>query len=152
AKIHVRPADAAETTNIPDAKWTDNAPILLQEKIIQSFENAGYSQAVSRPRDGFDAAFQLVLDIRSFSLVGGARPEGELSCAAKILAPGGKIVAATTCHTAAPAPATAAPAAAAALNAAFAKAASEPVPWVADAVSSAPKLPPAAPKGQAETP
>jgi len=151
-KIHVRPADAAETTDIPDAKWTDNVPILLQEKIIQTFENAGYSQAVSRPRDGFDAAFQLVLDIRSFSLVSGATPEGELSFEAKILGPGGKIVAAKAFHTTAPAPGTDAPGAAAALNAAFAKAASELVPWVADAVSSAPQPPPAAPEGQAKTP
>ena len=151
-KIHVRPADAAETTDIPDAKWTDNVPILLQEKIIQTFENAGYSQAVGRPRDGFDAAFQLVLDIRSFSLVSGATPEGELSFEAKILGPGGKIVAAKTFHTTAPAPGTDAPGAAAALNAAFAKAASELVPWVANAVSSAPQPSPAAPEGQAETP
>jgi phospholipid/cholesterol/gamma-HCH transport system substrate-binding protein len=149
-KIHVRPTDAAETTDIPDAKWTDNVPILLQEKIIQTFENAGYSQAVSRPRDGFDAAFQLLLDIRSFSLVSGATPEGELSLEAKILGPGGKIVAAKAFHTTAPAPGTDAPGAAAALNAAFAKAASELVAWVADAV--APQPSPAAPEGQAETP
>jgi phospholipid/cholesterol/gamma-HCH transport system substrate-binding protein len=151
-KIHVRPAEAAETTDIPDAKWTDNVPILLQEKIIQSFENAGYSQAVSRPRDGFDAAFQLVLDIRSFSLVSGATPEGELSFEAKILGPGGKIVAAKTFHTTAPATGTDAPAAAAALNAAFAEAAAELVPWAAAAVSSAPPAPPSSPEGQVETP
>ena len=36
-KIRVGPADAPESTDIADAKWTDNAPILLQEKIIQSF-------------------------------------------------------------------------------------------------------------------
>jgi phospholipid/cholesterol/gamma-HCH transport system substrate-binding protein len=149
-KIHVRPAESAETTDIADAKWTDNVPILLQEKIIQSFENAGYSQAVSRPRDGFDAAFQLLLDIRSFSLVSGAEPEGELSFEAKILGPGGKIIAAKTFHTTAPATGTDAPAAASALNAAFSKAASELVPWAADAVASAPPPPPAPPSGEAE--
>jgi phospholipid/cholesterol/gamma-HCH transport system substrate-binding protein len=149
-KIHVRPAESAETTDIADAKWTDNVPILLQEKIIQSFENAGYSQAVSRPRDGFDAAFQLLLDIRSFSLVSGAEPEGELSFEAKILGPGGKIIAAKTFHTTAPATGNDAPAAASALNAAFSKAASELVPWAAEAVASAPPPPPAPPSGEAE--
>jgi phospholipid/cholesterol/gamma-HCH transport system substrate-binding protein len=149
-KIHVRPADVAETTDIADAKWTDNVPILLQEKIIQSFENAGYSQAVSRPRDGFDAAFQLVLDIRSFALVSGAEPQGELSFEAKILGPGGKIIAAKTFHTTAPATGTDAPAAAASLNAAFSKAASELVPWAANAAASAPAAPPAPPSGEAE--
>ena len=115
-KIRVRPADAAETTDIADAKWTDNVPILLQEKIIQSFENAGYSRAVSRPREGFEAGFQLLLDIRSFSLVTGAEPMGEFSFEAKVLGPGGKIIAAKTFHSTAPATGTNAPAAAAALN------------------------------------
>jgi phospholipid/cholesterol/gamma-HCH transport system substrate-binding protein len=151
-KIHVRLADSAETTDIADAKWTDNVPILLQEKIIQSFENGGYSQAVSRPRDGFDAGFQLLLDIRSFSLFSGAQPEGELSFEAKVLGPGGKIIAAKTFHATAPATGTDAPAAAAALNAAFGRAAGELVPWAADAVSSAPPEPaaPPPPEGQTE--
>ena len=35
-----------------NARWSDNLPVLFQEKVIQSFENAGYSQAVSRTRDG----------------------------------------------------------------------------------------------------
>jgi phospholipid/cholesterol/gamma-HCH transport system substrate-binding protein len=140
-KIKVRPADGAESSDIPDAKWTDNIPILLQEKIIQSLENAGYSRAVSRPRDGFEAPYQLVLDIRSFSLVSGAEPSGELEFEAKILGPGGKIIAAKAFHTTAPATGTDAPAAASALNQAFAKAAAELVPWTADAINSAPPEP-----------
>ena len=134
----MRPADGAESTDIPDARWTDNIPILLQEKFLQSFENAGYSQAVSRPRDGFEAAYQLVLDIRSFSLVTGAEPTGELEFEAKILGPGGKIIAAKSFHTTAPATGTDAPAAAAALNQAFAKAATELVPWAVEAIKNAP--------------
>ena len=151
-KIRVRPADAAETTDIANAKWTDNGPILLQEKIIQSFENAGYSRAVSRPRDGFEAGFQLLIDIRSFALVTGAQPMGELSFEAKVLGPGGKIIAAKMFHSTAPATGTDAPAATAALNQAFSKAASELVPWTADAINHAPLEPPAPPEGQAEPP
>jgi phospholipid/cholesterol/gamma-HCH transport system substrate-binding protein len=151
-KIRVGPPDAPESTDIVDAKWTDNAPILLQEKIIQSFENAGYSQAVSRPRDGFEAGYQLLLDIRGFSLINGAEPHGELAFEAKVLGPGGKIIAAKTFHSTAPATGTDAPAAAAALNQAFAKAASELIPWTAEAINSAPPAPPASPEGQAETP
>jgi phospholipid/cholesterol/gamma-HCH transport system substrate-binding protein len=137
-KIRVRLADAAESTDIQDARWSDNIPILLQEKFIQSFENAGYSSAVSRPRDGFEAAYQLVLDIRNFSLVSGAEPTGELEFEAKILGPGGKIIAAKAFHSTAPATGTDAPAAAAALNKAFAKAAAELVPWAVEAINSAP--------------
>jgi phospholipid/cholesterol/gamma-HCH transport system substrate-binding protein len=141
-KIRVRSADGGESTEVADARLSDNIPILLQEKFIQSFENAGYSQAVGRPRDGFEAAYQLVLDIRNFSLVSGDTPSGELEFEAKILGPGGKIVAAKAFNTTAPATGTDAPAAAAALNQAFAKAATELVPWAVGAVDSAPPPPP----------
>ena len=151
-KIKVRPADGAESTDIPDARWSDNIPILLQEKFIQSFENAGYSSAVSRPRDGFEAAYQLVLDIRSFSLVTGAEPHGELEFEAKILGPGGKIVAAKAFHTTAPATGTDAAAAAAALNQAFANAATELVPWAVEAIKNAPPAPPPPAEEQATPP
>ncbi|HEU0017947.1 MAG TPA: MlaD family protein [Methyloceanibacter sp.] len=163
-KIKVRPAEGAESSDIPDARWSDNIPILLQEKFIQSFENAGYSQAVSRPRDGFEAGYQLVLNIRSFSLVSGAEPSGELEFEAKILGPGGKIIAAKAFHTTAPASGTDAAAAAAALNKAFATAATELVPWAVNAVNSAPPEPappaeeqamppePAPPAGEQATP
>jgi phospholipid/cholesterol/gamma-HCH transport system substrate-binding protein len=151
-KIKVRPADAAESSDIPDVRWSDNIPILLQEKFIQSFENAGYSSAVSRPRDGFEAGYQLVLDIRSFSLVSGAEPAGELEFEAKILGPSGKIIAARAFHTTAPATGTDAAAAAAALNKAFAEAARELVPWTVTAINNAPPEPAPAPEEQAMPP
>jgi phospholipid/cholesterol/gamma-HCH transport system substrate-binding protein len=141
-KITEKPDDAAESTDIPNAKWADAAPILLQEKILQSFENAGYSRAVSRPKDGLEAGFQLLLDIRSFSLISGDKPVGEVAFEAKILGPDGKILAAKTFKSTAPASGTDAAAAASALNAAFDQTAKELVPWTADAVNAAPPPPP----------
>jgi phospholipid/cholesterol/gamma-HCH transport system substrate-binding protein len=140
-KMTVKPADAAESTDIPDAKWTDAAPILLQEKIIQSFENAGYSRAVSRPKDGFEAGFQLLLDIRSFTLVEGDKPTGQLAFEAKVLGPDGKILAAKTFRGAAPASGSDAAAAASALNTAFDQTVKELVPWTAGVVNAAPPPP-----------
>ena len=151
-KLRVRPTAAAESTDIPDAKWTDNAPILLQEKIIQSFENAGYSRSVSRPRDGFEAGYQLLLDIRNFSLSTAAEPVAEIEFEAKVLGPNGKLIAAQTFHDTAPASGAGAPAAAAALNEAFDKAASELVPWTSGAINSAPPPPPAPPPSEPEAP
>jgi phospholipid/cholesterol/gamma-HCH transport system substrate-binding protein len=151
-KVRVRPTAAPETTDLPNAKWTDNAPILLQEKIIQSFENAGYSSAVSRPRDGFEAGFQLVLDIRNFSLATAGDPTAELEFVAKVLGPNGKIIAARTFQGTAPATGNDAPAAAAALNEAFAKIAHDLVPWAADAINNAPPPPPAPPTAEAPLP
>ena len=146
-KIRVRPAGGAESTDIPDASWTDSLPVLLQEKIIQSFENAGYSRAVSRPKDGLEADYQLLLDIRSFSLVNGAEPSGELEFEAKVLGPDGKILAARTFRGTAPAAGADAAAAAGALNEAFNKAASELVPWAGGVVNDAPS--PEAPPAEA---
>jgi phospholipid/cholesterol/gamma-HCH transport system substrate-binding protein len=136
-KLRVRQSGAAETTDLPDAKWTDNAPILLQEKIIQSFENAGYSRSVSRPRDGLEAGYQLLLDIRSFSLSTAGDPVAEIEFEAKVLGPDGKILAAQTFRGTAPATAMDAPAAAAALNEAFAKTARDLVPWAAGVINDA---------------
>jgi phospholipid/cholesterol/gamma-HCH transport system substrate-binding protein len=142
-KIKLRPSATGETTDIGDARWADNAPILLQEKIIQTFENAGYSKSVSRPRDGFEAGYQLLLDIRVFSLSTSGSPLGEIEFEAKVLGPDGKIVAAKTFKDEAPASGTDAPAAAAALSEAFDKAAAALVPWTVETINSAP--PPPAP-------
>jgi phospholipid/cholesterol/gamma-HCH transport system substrate-binding protein len=144
-KIKLRPAEG-ESIDIPNARWADNAPILLQEKLIQSFENAGYSKSVSRPRDGFEAAYQLLLDIRTFSLSTAGEPVAEIEFEAKILGPDGKIVAARTFSATVPATGTDAGPAASALNQAFGKAAKELVPWTAEVVDSLPPLPSAEPE------
>ncbi len=136
-KIKNRPS-ATESVDIPNAKWADAVPLLLQEKLIQSFENAGYSKSVSRPRDGFEAAYQLVLDVRTFSLASEKTPPtAELSFEAKILGPEGKIVAAKTFETSAPAESAEPAQAVAALNEAFGKAAEELVPWAAKTIDAA---------------
>ncbi len=148
-KIKLRPSATAETTDIADARWSDNAPILLQEKIIQSFENAGYSKSVSRPRDGFESGYQLLLDIRVFSLSTAGSPVGEIEFEAKVLGADGKIIAAKTFKDSAPASGTDAPAAAAALSEAFDKAAAALVSWTVETISSAPP-PPAPSPAEAE--
>ena len=50
-KFLVRPIPSEDPT-FANAEWSDNVPKLLQTKIIQSFENAGLSQAVARPAEG----------------------------------------------------------------------------------------------------
>jgi phospholipid/cholesterol/gamma-HCH transport system substrate-binding protein len=149
-KIKVRPSPA-ESFDVPGAKWADNAPILLQESLIQSFENAGYAQAVSRPRDGAEAAYQLMLDIRTFSLSTEKEPVAELEFVAKILGPDGKIAAARNFETTAPAAGTEPAQAADALNAAFVKAAKDLVPWATGTLDSLPP-PPAATEAAPEAP
>ena len=145
-------ANGAESADIPDAKWSDNAPILLQEKVIQSFENAGYSKWVSRPRDGFEAGNQLLLNLRTFSLSTGDAPAGSVEFEAKLLGSDGKILAAKTFKDTAPASGTDAAAAASAIGAAFGKAALALVPWTIETLDSAPPPAPQATPVEGEPP
>jgi phospholipid/cholesterol/gamma-HCH transport system substrate-binding protein len=50
--------------------WSDTIPKVLQEKIIQSFEASNYVGAVARPMEGLAADYQLILDLRSFRIMG----------------------------------------------------------------------------------
>jgi phospholipid/cholesterol/gamma-HCH transport system substrate-binding protein len=135
-KISVSPA-AGETTPLPEAQWSDNLPVLFQEKVLQGFENAGYGAAVSRPRDGFTADYQLLIDIRRFVIATSSSPAAEIEFSAKVLGPDGKIIAARTFQATAPAAAIDPVGATTALNVAFAKSAGELVQWTADVVGKA---------------
>lgn len=64
-KILLAPAPD-ETLPMENAEWSDNLPVLVQVKILQTFENAGYARSVSRSRDGFANNFELLIDIRNF--------------------------------------------------------------------------------------
>ena len=64
-------------------QWSDNLPILFQEKVVQTFENAGFGAAVSRPRDGFTADYQLLLDIRRFVVATSPAPTAEIEFVAE---------------------------------------------------------------------
>ena len=126
-----------ETTPLANAQWSDNLPVLFQEKVVQSFENAGYGGSVSRPRDGFNADYQLLIDIRRFVIATSSAPEAEIEFVAKVLGPDGKIVAARTFEASAPAASPDPPVAAAALNEAFGKSVTALVVWTAEMVGRA---------------
>jgi phospholipid/cholesterol/gamma-HCH transport system substrate-binding protein len=142
-KLQTQPAQG-ESVAIANAQWADNLPVMLQEKVVQSFENAGYAQAVSRPRDGLAAGFQLLIDIRRFTISTSGEPTAEIEFVAKLMSQDGKILTARTFTATAPAVSAEASAAAGALNQAFAKAVTELVPWAAEAIGAAP-APPAPP-------
>ncbi len=122
------------TRAIPNAQWGDSLPKLIQEKVIQSFENAHYLSAVARPLDALAADYQLLIDLRTFDIGLTPSPHAEIDFVAKILAKDGKIIGARLFHAEAPASADDAPGAAAALNEAFGKAATDLVGWAAPLV------------------
>jgi phospholipid/cholesterol/gamma-HCH transport system substrate-binding protein len=131
-KILVRPQ--VEESIALDAQWSDSLPKLVQAKIIQSFENANYPQAVARPTEGLTADYQLLIDIRSFQVMLLPEPSADVEFSAKILAGDGRLVGSRIVHASVPARATDAGAAAAGLNEAFGEAVTELVLWVSSLI------------------
>jgi phospholipid/cholesterol/gamma-HCH transport system substrate-binding protein len=146
-KILSQPA-TGEVAELPDAKWADNLPVLFQAKIVQSFENAGYAQSVSRPRDGVANAYQLLLDIRRFAISTGSQPaEADVAFVAKIVDPNGKILGAKTFSTKAAADGSDIKAYVGAFNKAFATLMPELFDWTTMTLKDVP--PPEAPSDEA---
>jgi phospholipid/cholesterol/gamma-HCH transport system substrate-binding protein len=132
-QILLKPAQGTVQA-IENAQWGDSVPKLVQEKIIQSFENAHYTGAVSRPIGQLAADYQLIIDLRAFDVALSPSPHAEIEFTAKILSSDGKIVGARDFRAEAPAQSTDAVGATAALNTAFGKIATDLVNWTAPLV------------------
>jgi phospholipid/cholesterol/gamma-HCH transport system substrate-binding protein len=117
-----------------NAQWPDVLPKVLQARLLQSFEVAGYLRAVGRAPEGMIADYQLLIDVRGFHIapIKGSAADVELS--AKIVRNDGRIVAAKSFRATLPVEVEDAPAAAAALNSAFGKVLAELVPWACAAM------------------
>lgn len=138
-KILLQPA-TGESVPVPNAKWSDNLPVLFQEKVIQSFENAGYARSVSRTREGVTGDYQLLIDIRRFHVSTSSEPMAEIDFVAKILGQDGKIIGAQSFQASSPAKGTDALAYVAALDEASGKVLSELLAWTTDAIGAEPPL------------
>ncbi|HBR25587.1 MAG TPA: hypothetical protein DD732_00875 [Rhizobiales bacterium] len=138
-KILLQPA-TGESVPVPHAKWSDNLPALFQEKVIQSFENAGYARSVSRTREGVTGDYQLLIDIRRFHVSTSSEPMAEIDFVAKILGQDGKIIGARSFQASAPAKGTDAQAYVAAIDEASGKVLSELLAWTTDAIGAEPPL------------
>jgi len=144
-KILLQPA-SSESADLPNAKWSDNLPVLFQDKVIQSFENAGYAKSISRTREGITGDYQLLIDIRSFHVSTATEPTvADIAFVAKVLDKDGKILGAHAFQATAPAKGSDARAYVAALDEAFAKLQSDLLVWTTEMISSAPPAPAAAP-------
>ena len=73
----------------------DTLPKLIQEKIIQSFDNAGFPAAVGAAVEHVTPAYQLVIDLRNFAIATdqGRRQSADVEFSAKLVSDGGKVVA-----------------------------------------------------------
>jgi phospholipid/cholesterol/gamma-HCH transport system substrate-binding protein len=131
-KMLVRSAEGV-TTALPDARWSDSLPKLLQARIVQSFENANYPRA-ERDQDGVATDYKLLTDIRTLQLSASPTPLAEVELGAKIVDGDGRIVDARIFRATAPASAVNAPGASAAFNEAFRRVLAELVLWTLRAI------------------
>ena len=140
-KILLQPS-AGESVPVANARWGDNLPILVQAKVIQSFENAGYAKSVSRTRDGVAGDYQLLIDIRRFQIATASEPgTAEIDFMVKIVDKEGKIVNASSFQGSAPVTGTGAQAYVNAVDEVFANLMSDLVAWVTAALADVPPPP-----------
>lgn len=129
-----------EAPAFPDARWVDNLPIVLQNRIIEGFENAGY-QTVGTDAGGLHADYQLVLNLRQFRIAAVPTPAtAQVSVAARIIDGDGKVMGTKVFEAMVPAPSIdTAAGAVSALNQAFGQAATELIVWSVQTVDDAAK-------------
>jgi cholesterol transport system auxiliary component len=65
--IVVRPS-GSEITYYGDSQWSDRLPRVVQEKLIQSFENSGRVRSVAKPGEGVVVDYKISATIRQFEL------------------------------------------------------------------------------------
>lgn len=132
-KILVQPPGINDPS-FAGAVWSDNLPKMVQQKIIQSFDESHYVGAVARPMDSLTPDYQVLIDIRNFQIVLSPEKAADVEFTAKIADTKGRIVATQTFRATVPADVKDAATAAAALDQAFGKTAAELVGWAAKAI------------------
>lgn len=131
-KIMVEPG-GGQVAYLGDAQWADHLPALLQARIIQAFENGSNLRRVARPGDGVAADYQLLTDIRTFSMRHTAEgPAGVVEISAKVVNNrSGAILAAKVFHASVPAANSSGPAVTQALDQASDEVLKAMVRWAA---------------------
>ncbi len=115
-----------ETVPLEGAQWSDSLPKLVQAKLLQAFENAGYQAVAAQPLDA-NGGEQLLVEIRSFQTETAAA-EAQIELAARIQMDG-QVVASRTFRATTPLQSADPADAAAAFAEAFARVARDLVGW-----------------------
>lgn len=131
-KVIVRLADGMDGPGVTNARWPDMLPKVVQARMAQSFEAAGFTGVMARVPEGTRSDFQLVLDIRSFQVRAAAPAVAAVELAAKIIGPEGRVVDVRVFHAASPVASLDAEASSAAISLAFETAARDIVVWTAN--------------------
>jgi len=139
-KIMTQPAPD-ESLPLEGARWADSVPILVQAQLLQTFENAGYTQAVSRTPGDFPSSYELRIDIRKFHVSTAGEPKAEVTFLVKLVDPAGEVVASELLNTSAPVSGTDDRAYVDGLSAAFDKMELDLLDWTVAKLDAAPVPP-----------
>ncbi len=140
-RVLVRSADGTRPA-FEATRWSDNLPLLVQQALIRSFENARFDR-VGRPDEGFTADDHLTVDIRDFAIAEGASPEARVALAARLVGADGSLLASRIFSAVEPVSAMEGGPAAAALDRAFTAVATALVEWAAASLAAPPPAGPA---------
>jgi phospholipid/cholesterol/gamma-HCH transport system substrate-binding protein len=135
---------SGETVPAENGQWSDSLPKLLQAKIIQTFENAGYMRVV-RAADNLPSDHQLLLDLRRFHVSVAPERIAEVEFTAKIV-DGSQVAEGRMFRAAVSVRGDGAAAAAAGLSEAFGQAAPALVKWVASSLANDQQSGPTSPR------
>ena len=109
-------------------QWPDTIPKLVQKRVLQSLDNAGYRFA-SGPNDIATPDVQLLIDIGAFQIAEAQPPIAEVTFAVKLLGFDGKVIKRGVIEGRAPAASTEPEPAVASMNQAFARAMEALLNW-----------------------
>ena len=109
-------------------QWPDTIPKLVQKRVLQSLDKAGYRFA-SGPNDAPTPDFQLLIDIGAFQIAEAQPPIADVTFAVRLLGFDGKVIKRGVIEGRAPAGSTEPEPAVAAMNQAFAKAMEALLNW-----------------------
>lgn len=113
------------------AQWGDRLPNLVQSRLVQAYENTGVFGGVGRPGDGLAINYQILTDLRVFSIQAyGAQKAAVVEIAVKLMNDkNGEVRATRVFRSAVPVSGTTNSGYVKALDAAFERTASDIVSW-----------------------
>lgn len=76
-RIAVKP-NAFQVQYFPDARWVDRAPLMVQTRLVESFENTDRVTSVGRQAIGLSSDFTLISDLREFQIEAPGDADGPL--------------------------------------------------------------------------
>lgn len=83
-QIVIRPS-ASSIQYLANSKWSDRLPKIVQDKLVQAFENTGRVGGVGRPGDGLAIDFKVLTAIRAFEIKADAGEQAVVELSAKVL-------------------------------------------------------------------